>query len=111
MEGTPICTTLYTTAPQQALVVPQPEDNKDRFYYIFHWGFRDESVFWDDTLFVSRVDMLEAGGLGAVIEKKKVVYPNCYTRFCAVRHANNRDAWLITHSNSGEAYYAFLIKK
>jgi len=111
MAGAPLCTTLFNTAAQQAVVVPQPEDNKDRFYYIFHWGFRDETVFWDDTLFVSRVDMAGAGGLGEVIEKKKVVYPNCYTRFCAVRHANNRDVWLITHSNSGDAYYAFLITK
>ena len=92
------------------VIIPKP--GSDSLYYLFYRG-NPNNV---DTFYRAIIDMSQNNGLGAVIEKNKVIQPisfaDCMT---AVQHGNGRDWWLInkyftypfTHHNR---FFTYLIK-
>ncbi|HRC32445.1 MAG TPA: hypothetical protein PK736_03270, partial [Bacteroidia bacterium] len=92
------------------VIIPKP--GSDSLYYLFYRG-NPNNV---DTFYRAIIDMSQNNGLGAVIEKNKVIQPisfaDCIT---AVKHGNGRDWWVIdkyyvtpfTHHNR---FFAYLIK-
>jgi len=86
---------------QTGLIVPRPS-NKN-IYYIFS---NNSSLNFSYSI----VDMSKQGGFGEVISKNnKLIIGKGTEKVTAVRHSNNVDVWVITHTNNSNAFYAYLI--
>jgi hypothetical protein len=93
---------------QGVLILPWPGD--EGRYLIFHLI---KSVVPNDYPAAveqrySVVDMAQANGLGAVVEKGNVVGTGVFsTEVVATRHANGRDWWVMNPHRGGKAYSLF----
>ncbi len=88
---------------QSAIIVPSPDGSTGE-YYVF-------TVERSNGLKYSVVDMNLAGGLGGVVNNKKniaLVNPTV-EKVTAVKHANKKDVWIITHKFNSDEFYAFLL--
>ena len=83
-----------------------PFDNFGDKYYLFSIGYRSLTPFGRSisTLNYSVIDLNKNGGLGEVTQKNTLIYADFATldtmlseKMTAVKHANGRDYWLITH--------------
>ena len=76
-------------------------------YYIFYWSptLQDGMRAYDLTYAV--VDMRQQGGNGAVVRKGLVLTRTFCPRVTAVRHANNRDFWVLTRDLDTRGFQAF----
>ena len=95
-------------ASQGAIIVQKP--GSSNLYYIFI--VPDEGYASPPGFYYSVVDMSLDGGLGAVTDEKNVALNgawDAYSKVMAVRHANNRDIWIITRKYDLNAYAAFLL--
>jgi type IX secretion system substrate protein len=97
---------------QGAIVVPTPgAPNK---YYLFY-----ASQEYDNSLpgfpvtanvYSSQIDMSLNGGLGAVTNSGVFLEDSIYLGFLeAVKHANGRDWWIISHQRVGDTFLVWLI--
>lgn len=98
---------------QAALIIPKPNDiNK---YYIFHLSIdlynNPNPIKKPGTLFFSKVDMLLNGGLGALSFKNDTLFRDTLIAdgITAVKHANGRDWWMVSHEFNSNRYYKWLI--
>ena len=93
---------------QGVVVVPKP--GSDHLYYIFvvpSW-LDDVPPGFHYTV----VDMNLDGGLGAVTSEKNVPLStawDAYEKVIALRHANDKDIWIITRKSEYDSYAAFLL--
>jgi hypothetical protein len=93
----------YKAGSQTCLIIPHP--GNATLYYIFHLQAEPNKMVYN--LRYSLVDMAAQNGLGEVLPNAKNAllagFPNNQfidyfsEKMTAVRHANNRDVWLITH--------------
>jgi len=83
-----------------------PFDSYREKYYLFSIGFVSTSTLGRSiqTLNYSVIDLNKNGGLGEVTQKNTLIYGDFATldtmvseKMSAVKHANGRDYWLITH--------------
>ena len=90
---------------QSSLVVGKPSSS-DGEYYVFTVG-----TTLNSGLSYSIIDMNLDNGLGAVIPgKKKISLVNStLEKITAVRHSNNMDIWIVTHTLGDNNFYAFLL--
>lgn len=80
-------------------IILVPDLNLPNHYRLFHKCISD-NVILPDQILTTLIDLDGDDGLGAVVEKNKIVYENKNQRlsqshFNAVRHANGRDWWLV----------------
>ena len=106
------------TYDQMTLILPK----KGNQYYIFSTGMSDTlttdwintSIFPGfDVLNYSIVDMDSNNGAGKVTVKNKILLDNqqyAQTALTAVRHANNKDWWLVKSDCWHHQYQLFLVK-
>ena len=92
------------SSTQSGVIVPKP--NSNTLYYIFTvdaWANPNGFTY-------SEVDMSLNGGLGDVNSNKNIqlLTPTC-EKITAIKHANNKDIWVITHAWNSDAFYAYLI--
>jgi len=95
------------------IILPAP--NQPDLYFVFHQAFAyfNESPFVRvNRLYYSIVDMNLNNGMGDVAIKNQVILSNTlYTGLQAVRHANNKDWWIITMKEDGDKYYKVLLSE
>ncbi|MBL7828587.1 MAG: PKD domain-containing protein [Saprospiraceae bacterium] len=99
--------------PQGAVCIPFPE--KPQKYILIHeseeyivspmWSFQGIGLYY------SIIDMNENGGLGRVVERKKLLISDTltYGQLTAVRHANGRDWWVLVGESHTDRFYTLLI--
>jgi gliding motility-associated-like protein len=88
---------------QSALITPLPGSN--HLYYIFtvcQFGLPDGFRY-------SIVDMNQDSGRGSIIVKNVPILTPVSEKITAVRHANNKYIWVITHLFNSDAFYAYLL--
>lgn len=86
---------------QGCLIIPTPE--QDNLFYLFTLDFY--------YLYYSAIDMNLNSGLGDVTAEKNIQLSEdeMTEKLNAVKHANGRDWWVITHSSLGNTYYKYLV--
>ena len=93
----------HISSTQSAIIVPKIGDAGR--YYIF----TIDDYGSPQRLQYSIVNMNLDGGLGDLEAKNIPVITGVSEKLTAVRHCNQRDIWIITHSTFGNTYYAFLV--
>ena len=97
----------HFSSTQSALIVPQPLSS--HLYMIFTVGAEVGLTSAHDGLSYSIIDMDLDNGNGAVIEKNIQLLNYTSEKQTAVRHANGRDIWIVTHLFESNAFYSFLL--
>jgi hypothetical protein len=94
------------SSAQSALIVPMPCDPSH--YYLFtadQLGYTAPN----SGIHYSIVDMRQDSGMGDVVVKNIQILEKASEHLTAVMHQNGHDYWVITHSNGGRTFYAFLV--
>ncbi|MCF0069565.1 T9SS type A sorting domain-containing protein [Dyadobacter sp. CY261] len=102
----------FSPLSQGALIVPSPD--RPSIYYLFSLIDTDpENTSYNPPgkLSYSRIDMRLDAGKGDVIvaDKHTFIADGLLGRLTAVRHANGKDYWLITHQSGTNAFLVFPI--
>ncbi|RIV53617.1 PKD domain-containing protein [Flagellimonas taeanensis] len=92
-----------TSSSQSAIIVPKPEDSN--VYYVFTV---DEERGPHGINF-SEVNMGLDGGLGDIVVKNVPLYTPSMEKLTAVKHANGRDVWVLTHDWFNADFKVFLV--
>ena len=92
------------SSTQSAIIVQKPES--DSLYYVFTVPAVGNSA----GLRYSEFDITLDGGLGDVTANKNILMstPVC-EKVTAVRHANGRDIWILSHGFGNNEWLAFLV--
>ncbi len=93
----------HVSSTQSAIIVPKIGD-VGRYYV-----FTIDDYGSPQRLQYSVVNMNLDGGSGDLESKNIPVINGVSEKLTAVRHCNQRDIWIITHSTFGNTYYAFLL--
>ena len=100
----------HSSSSQGALIVPQPGDKEERFYYVF--TVAAEAGNYDPAhtgLEYVLVDMGLRNGLGDVISAPIELVANTGEKLHAAWHSNRQDVWVVTHTMDSQDYHAFLL--
>lgn len=98
---------------QGALIIPDPADSNS--YYLFHMSaeFFGPTMSWIQPfyLFYSKINMSLDNGLGAIIQKNIPAIHDTITlgEMTAVKHANGRDWWIVTHKFDSDQFLTVLV--
>ena len=94
----------HSSTTQSATIVPKPGSSS--LFYVFTI---DASAGVNGFRY-SIVDISLDGGLGAVTTDKNVLIytPSC-EKISIVKHANNKDFWIITHGFDSDLFYVHLL--
>lgn len=101
----------HDSSTQNVLIVPQPGDTDERFYYLFSvpsqidW----EGNFTSGGLGMVLIDMQANGGLGDVIGAGEQLTNSASEMLHATWHSNGRDVWVLTHEMGSSNWTAFLV--
>lgn len=93
----------HVSSTQSAIIVPKIGDASR--YYVF----TIDDYGSPQRLQYSIVNMNLDGGRGDLETKNIPVITGVSEKLTAVRHCNQRDFWIITHTTFGNTYYAFLV--
>lgn len=101
----------HTSSTESAIIVPYPGDPDKYFVFVI------DAEFGNNGLSYSVVDMKLDEGRGDVVEgQKNIVIEGASangTRVCekvtAIKHANNRDFWLLTRTAPGNNIVRYLV--
>lgn len=101
---------LPNSATQGVVVVPRPGSSTQ--YYVFTVDAAENGLA--NGLRYSVVDMARQGGLGEVISKNQPVRSpigdgRLTEKLLAVRHANQRDIWLVVHAWNSNVFLSYLL--
>lgn len=92
-----------SSSTQAALIVPEP--GSCGIYYLF----TTEDHTTDGGLYYSVIDMCLNNGLGGVVPGKKNILMEDRTceKLAAVKHANGKDVWILSHRMQSDDFLAF----
>jgi WD40 repeat protein len=93
------------SSTQSALIIPKP--GNDSIYYIFTTDIQAQS----NGMRYSIVYMTKDGGNGDLTSKNIFMISPATEKLTAVRHANNRDWWVVGHRWNSNAYMAYLVSE
>jgi len=87
-----------------------PKDVSAGLYYVFNEGYNQNAPSNADFRY-SVIDMKLDNGYGAVVDSLKsvILADNVYELFCAVKHANGNDYWVVAHGGFNSLFYSFLV--
>lgn len=91
------------SSSQSAIIVPRPTDANT--FYIFTTGADLNRTGTNYSV----IDISLDGGLGDVTAKNLPLLSEGTEKLTAVKHANNRDIWVITHGFANNNFHAYLI--
>ena len=103
----------YTAGTQSCLILPNPGNSNQ--YYFFHkhiiYEYEPEFDVITDIIYYSLIDVSLNEGQGSVIEKNiPIVHePLTYGQLAAVKHANGQDWWIISPGHENNKYYCLLL--
>jgi hypothetical protein len=101
-------------SPLRQGVVAVPAPGSEGRYYVFNLDIDYAYLDIPDVIAIAPlrlyyhiVDMELDGGLGAVVEKQQIALQDTFARgkLQAVRHANNRDWWIVLPKSLSNCYY------
>jgi hypothetical protein len=101
-------------SPLRQGVVAVPKPREAGLYYVFNFdldyaylGIPDVTAIAPLRLYYHIVDMELDEGLGAVVEKHQIALQDTFAlgNIQAVRHANNRDWWIVVPKSLSNCYY------
>ncbi|MEA3496544.1 MAG: gliding motility-associated C-terminal domain-containing protein [Bacteroidota bacterium] len=94
----------HYSSSQSAIIIPKP--NSNTIYFIF----TVDALAGAYGLCYSEVDMTLAGGLGDITSNKNIalVTPTC-EKITALKHANDKDIWVITHEWGTSNFFAYIV--
>ena len=87
----------------QVLAIPQP-GTTDK-YLVFHTDYAGNA----NGLSYSEVDMSLNGGFGDVTFKNTQLHTPSSEHLKAITHCNGTDIWVLSHSATGNTFYAYLV--
>ncbi len=109
----------FASSDQSSIILPK----KNNQYYVFSTGMSDSlTQYWIDSMAFpgydvfnySIVDMDSNAGMGKVTVKNQILLQNQHyatAALTAVRHANNKDWWLVKADCYGHQYQQWLVKE
>lgn len=97
---------------QGVVILPDPKSEEG--YYIIHKPREydeENTLFWQEYLRYSYVDMSLDNGLGDVTEKNIAFFQSRmkFSHLTAMKHANGKDWWIMNPSDAGGVYYRILL--
>lgn len=98
---------------QGAIVLPFP--GNETLYYLFHASLdyypnAGQNLKYRANIYHSKVDMTYNGGLGSVISNSQFLEDSIHWgSMVAIKHANGRDWWLISHEVASTNWFIWLI--
>jgi gliding motility-associated-like protein len=98
-----------TSSTQSSLIVPKP--GTTNIYYVFTADATANTYGYHGELGYnySIVDINQNNGLGTVVSKNNLLYAPSSEKLAATKHKNGVDYWIMTHSQSGDAFTAYLL--
>jgi outer membrane protein OmpA-like peptidoglycan-associated protein len=93
------------SSTQSSIIVPLPESTTIFYVFTMDWEAHKGGFCY------SIVDLTRQSGLGDVTLKNQQIKLNCAEKLGAIRHANNKDIWLIIHEYGSNAFMAYLLTK
>lgn len=95
----------HSSSSMSSVIVPKP--NSSRYFYVFTTDALEGH--FQGGLRYSIVDMCLDNGLGGVmpVEKNVKLLDTVAEKLICVRHANEKDYWIITHKLNSDAFHAF----
>jgi gliding motility-associated-like protein len=90
-----------------SIIVQKPDS--EHIYYIY--SFAVMAGRSDVALYYITVDMRLDGGLGDVVGTRKITIVEYFSNrvIAALMHSNNKDVWIVTHSERGNTFRARLL--
>lgn len=126
-DGMCVYDSLWTVMPGGTLIAPPPvpwinamwrqavaiapAPGADSTYYVFYWSGATAAPEPTFALNWAVVDTHRRYGRGAVVDKGHELTRTRRAQLVAVRHANNRDFWLVVHTPGTRGFQAFLLDK
>jgi hypothetical protein len=109
------CNTGGNPLNQGMIALPKP--GSDHLYYLFYTDIGDPYSMQPFfplapvTLYYAVIDMALENGLGAVVEKNKIVVQDTFARSMmqGERHANGKDWWVVMPKSHSNCYWTFLL--
>ena len=94
---------------QTALFLPDPADSMQ--YYLIHMVSDVNQHLEALELMYTKIDMRLDNGSGAVIAKNQIIFSDSLVPagLTAVKHANGRDWWIISHQQMTDAFHILLL--
>lgn len=92
---------------QPAVLAPAP--GREGFYYVFFWDNTPECTRFTLGLRYALVDIHQNGGYGDVVARSPALTLVNANRMTVVRHANNRDFWVVVRNSATRCVEAFLL--
>ncbi|NQT78247.1 MAG: gliding motility-associated C-terminal domain-containing protein [Bacteroidetes bacterium] len=97
----------HFSCTQPAIILPKP-DNPEQYYIFTADSYRD--INGDKGLNYTTISMTANGGLGGVAALNTNLIPDGMDgRLTAVKHANGKDFWLISHKWESNEFCAFRV--
>lgn len=93
------------SSTQSSIIVPLPRSTSIFYVFTMDWEAHNGGFCY------SVVDLTREKGLGDVTLKNQQIKTNCAEKLGAIRHANNKDVWLIIHEYGSNAFMAYLLTK
>lgn len=91
------------SSTQSGIIVPQPGNS------VIYYVFTVPQEIGTNGLRYTIVDLSMNGGLGTVTSKNNFLVQPTEEKVTAVRHDNNMDVWVITHTWNSDAFYCYLV--
>jgi hypothetical protein len=95
------------SATQGALILPYPDH--DGKYFLFTLERKNQMPPFNSKFSYSIIDMSLNGGKGDVILKNNVVKFPITEKMACVRHANERDIWVMVQGYDNDSLFAYLV--
>ncbi|MEO0403231.1 MAG: gliding motility-associated C-terminal domain-containing protein [Bacteroidota bacterium] len=101
----------HDSSTQNVLIVPQPGDQDEQFYYIFGVPAQIDinGDFTNSGLQYVVVDMADNDGLGDVVQGPVELTSTSAEMLHATYHSNGKDVWVVVHEMNSSNWHSFLV--
>ncbi|MEO0403232.1 MAG: gliding motility-associated C-terminal domain-containing protein [Bacteroidota bacterium] len=101
----------HHSSTQNVIIVPQPGDIEERFYYVFGVPAAAGLLEGGNNpgMEVVKVDMQANNGMGDVVEGPTELTPTSAEMLHATYHANGKDVWVVSHEVNSSIWHAILV--
>lgn len=102
--------------PERQSIIALPKPGSNHLYYLFYTDIGNPYYMQPFfplapiTLYYAVIDMELENGLGAVVEKNKIILQDTFSRglIQAAHHANGKDWWVVMPKSHSNCYWTFL---
>lgn len=98
-----------TTAIHSPLIVKKPNSNSIYYMFTTDGAMRKYNFGINNGLTYYIIDLRLDSGRGMVISKNNLLNPFVGERLAILKHKNGKDFWIMTHSDTGNLFYSYLL--